>query len=255
MLMILKAGHSLFLLLSLAVVPADESSVAIPEPLAAFEPFVGAWKGMGIPAADRLKGWRESHNWAWRFERGRPVGLSWSLDANKILSAVQIDPDPVHKGRYLLTGKNAEGRQIRYAGSMDAAGRVFTFERADESRVQDGIQERIVIRMQASGARYTVWHETRSSGSSGWKRAIDVNLGRPEDALAAREADQGPKCIVTGGSASMTVSVAGRSLPICCTGCRDEVLADPEKYLRKFSVTGPKAEQTDQPAASESGKR
>ena len=34
----------------------------------------------------------------------------------------------------------------------------------------------------------------------------------------------------------MTVSYQGREFPICCTGCRDEFLESPEKYIKKASL-------------------
>ena len=40
----------------------------VPEAFAPFEYLIGSWKGNGVPSANRVRGWNESHAWAWRFE-------------------------------------------------------------------------------------------------------------------------------------------------------------------------------------------
>jgi YHS domain-containing protein len=40
-----------------------------------------------------------------------------------------------------------------------------------------------------------------------------------------------PECIVSGGAATMPVSYKGTTYYVCCSGCRDEFLANPEKYI------------------------
>ena len=39
-----------------------------------------------------------------------------------------------------------------------------------------------------------------------------------------------PECIVTGGAATIRVSYMGKEYFVCCTGCRDEFNATPEKF-------------------------
>jgi YHS domain-containing protein len=41
-----------------------------------------------------------------------------------------------------------------------------------------------------------------------------------------------PECIVSGGAASIAVSYQGKQYFVCCTGCRDEFNASPEKYVK-----------------------
>jgi len=51
----------------------------------------------------------------------------------------------------------------------------------------------------------------------------------------------------------MSVTYQGTSYPVCCTGCRDEFLENPEKYIKKASLMQ-KAEaakpKSDRPASS-----
>ncbi len=42
----------------------------------------------------------------------------------------------------------------------------------------------------------------------------------------------GPECIVSGGRGTIAVTHAGKTYHVCCSGCRDEFKADPEKYIK-----------------------
>lgn len=70
-----------------------------------------------------------------------------------------------------------------------------------------------------------------------FSRFIEVNQGKVGESFAAGAGGSNlPKCILTGGTATMSVSYQGKSYPICCTGCRDEFEADPEKYVKKAAL-------------------
>src|SRR4051794_11763475 len=69
---------------------ADSPALEIPEPFARFEHMIGSWKGTAVPAVNRLKGWPETHRWAWKFARGKPVGMSLELDGDRTLSEGQL---------------------------------------------------------------------------------------------------------------------------------------------------------------------
>ena len=85
-----------------------------------------------------------------------------------------------------------------------------------------------------------------------------MGLTKDGESLAgATAASAQPKCIVTGGAATMTMSYQGRTFPICCTGCRDEFNENPEKYIKKASLlaASPAAKSpTGQSAASSVGR-
>src|SRR5262249_35760543 len=66
----------------------------IPPPLAPFEYLVGSWKGRGVATADRVKGWPETHAWAWKFAKGQPIGLTLAFQGNKTLKDGEFTYDP-----------------------------------------------------------------------------------------------------------------------------------------------------------------
>ena len=60
----------------------------IPAPFAPFEYLVGRWNGQGVPKdnpAQQFRGWTETHTWAWMFAKGKPVGLTLTIEGGKIL--------------------------------------------------------------------------------------------------------------------------------------------------------------------------
>jgi YHS domain-containing protein len=206
----------------------------IPAPLAPFEYLIGGWKGTGVPKANPLKGWPEMHRWAWTFAKGEPVGLSLMLDGDKVLAKGRLTFDPEAK-TYRLEGTDPEGKPVAFAGTLDPKGRMLTLDREGSS--PEG-KERLILRLlPENGVRYVLWIDRQAPGSPRFARAVEVGLTKEGEAFAAGGgAADLPKCIITGGAASMTVSFEGKSYPICCSGCRDEFLDDPAKYIKKAAL-------------------
>jgi YHS domain-containing protein len=71
---------------------------------------------------------------------------------------------------------------------------------------------------------------------------IEVGLTKEGEQFAAGgSAADRPRCIITGGTATMTVSYQGKTYDICCTGCRDEFNDNPEKYVKKAALRAQQA--------------
>lgn len=218
-------------LAALATSADDSTGGDIPAPLAPFEHLVGAWKGMGIPAANRLKGWPEKHLWAWKFEKGTPVGLALSMEGDKTLTKGQLTFDPATK-KYRLEGTDAAGKPVVFTGSLDESGRALQLDR--EGPGAEAAHERLTIRLNSNQIRYTIWLDRKDAGAPQFARAVEINLGKEGESFAAGgSAADLPKCIITGGAATLSVSYEGKSYPLCCTGCRDEFMENPAKYVKK----------------------
>jgi YHS domain-containing protein len=197
--------------------------------------MIGSWKGQGIPTANRLKGWPEKHLWAWKFAKGVPVGMSLVLEGDKALTKAELTTDAASK-QYRLEGTDAEGKAVAYVGTYGgtSSSKMLTLDRVGDT--PNG-KERIVIWPYSNMIRYALWIEHQDPGAPQFKRAIEVGLTKEGEAFAAGgSAADLPKCILTGGAASMTVSYQGKSYPICCSGCRDEFNENPEKYAKKAAL-------------------
>ena len=214
---------------------AAEASIAdVPESLSPFAGLIGGWEGEGIPAADRLKGWHEVHRWAWSFTDGTPAALTFDWEGDKTLVKGRLAFDP-EAGRYTLAGTDPGGNEVMFTGTLDDEKQTLILDR--RGRLAGRVAQRLTIRLNDNGIRYTVWDDRKPNGVPRFAREIAVNLGKQGEAFAAGDAAQAlPKCILTGGAASMSVTYKGRSYPVCCSGCRDEFEADPEKYVKKAAA-------------------
>lgn len=227
------AGLVAGLLVGTALIAADPEDGEIPAAFAPFEYMVGSWKGTGVPTANRVRGWPEKHMWAWKFVKGKPVGMTVSLEGDKILTKGLLSYDAAGK-RYVLEGTDPDGKPVSFSGTLDAKGRTLTLDRAV---AKDQPRERLVMFPNSDQIRYTINHSQQEPGAPQFKVVTEIKLGKEGESFAAGgAATEGPKCILTGGAATMTVSYQGKTYPVCCTGCRDEFNDNPEKYVKKAAL-------------------
>ncbi len=215
-----------------AAVPVDE----VPAAFAPFEHMVGGWKGTAAPTANRVKGWAESHGWAWKFASGKPVGMTVTFEGDKTLARGQLTFDEAAR-KYHLDGTDPAGKPVAFLGSLSADGKTLTLDRVGAA--PEG-KDRLIIRPNSNKIRYTLQLDRQEPGAPQYRSVIGVGLTKEGESFAAGGGGADlPKCILTGGAASMTVSFGGKSYPVCCTGCRDEFNDNPEKYAKKADLARP----------------
>ena len=220
----------------------------VPAALLPFEHMIGGWKGTAKPASNPLKGWQESHGWAWKFEKGKPVGLTVTFDGDKTLAKGAISYDDSSK-KYKLDGTDPSGKPLTFLGSFGPDGKTLTFDRV--GAIPEG-KERLVVRPNSNKIRYTFQLDRQEPGAPQYKGVISVGLTKDGEAFAAGAGGADlPKCIMTGGAAGMTVSYQGKSYPICCTGCRDEFNDNPEKYAKLADLAARSNPDKDKPATKD----
>jgi len=238
----------------------DAQTRDIPPAFAPFEYLLGKWKGQGTSKDDpaqQFRGWTETHSWAWIFTKGKPAGLALTIDGGKFLSAGKLTYDADLK-RYRLEGTGPKPREtaIVFEGSLDRAGKLLVLDRVKPAggKGKDSDAIRISLRPNANFVRYTMAEDIKETASIQFKRKIEVGLTKEGESLAAgATTSDRPKCIVTGGAASMSLVHQGKSYPICCTGCLEEFNENPEKYLKKAALllsSQAGKSKTDQPASS-----
>ncbi len=236
---VLACGLTLIILAAATVAADDE----IPAPFARFEPMVGAWKGTAVPAANRLKGWPEKHAWAWKFAKGTPVGMTLTVEGGKVFTRGELTFDP-KTSRYTLAATDPARKPVVFSGGPTADNKSFVLERT----TPEG-KERLSIQSAGGGIRYVMKLDRQAVGAPQFKNAIEVGLTKEGESFAAGgEAANLPKCILTGGAATLTVTFNGKSYPVCCTGCRDEFNENPEKYVARAEARA--AAGTDKPATA-----
>ena len=229
---------------SLAFARDEQSDTReIPAAFAPFEYLIGAWKGQGMPkesGAQQFRGWTEKHAWAWVFTKGKPSGLSFTIEGGKVVASGKITFDPAKK-RYHLEGKTptAPGTPIAFEGKLDSTGKLLVLDRVASKKgpAADSGEMRITLRPNANFIRYTMTQDKKPAGSAVFSRTLEVGVTKEGETFAAGAATtERPKCIVTGGQATMSVTFEGKTFPLCCTGCLGEFNDNPQKYVKKAAL-------------------
>ncbi len=210
----------------------DEEGLVVPPGFEPFEQMIGGWKGQGIPAKNRLKGWPERHAWSWKFAGGKPVAMTVEMTKGKILAQALLTHE-AKEGGFRLEGKDPEGKSVSYTGKYNDSARSLSLLR--ENPPAEIGEERIDLALNDNKIRYSMRLFRKEPTAPQFALVIDANMGKEGESFAAGGAAADlPKCIVTGGAGTMTVSFDGKSFPICCSGCRDEFNESPEKYVKKY---------------------
>ena len=220
----------------------------VPPAFLPFEYLIGGWKGTAKPVANPLKGWQETHHWAWKFEKGKPIGLTVALEGDKTLAKGAISFDAASK-KYKLEGNDPAGKPVAFLGSFSADGKLLTLDRVGAT--PEG-KERLTLRPNGDKIRYTLNLERQEPGAPQFKGVISIGLTKEGESFAAGAGGADlPKCIMTGGAAGLTVSYLGKSYPVCCTGCRDEFNDNPEKYAKLAELAARNAPAKDKSASGD----
>ena len=226
-----------------AAVPDDTGPREIPEAFAPFEYLVGRWNGHGVPkdnSSQKFRGWDEKHTWAWKFAKGKPVGLTLGIEGGKILAGGTLTYDPSQK-IYRLDGiePGSAGAHLVFEGKLDKTGKHLELDHTEAGRGAGKTKGtmRLSVWPNANFIRYTMAHDLKEAGSVRFTHLYEIGLTKDGESLGGTgSAAERPKCIVTGGTATMTLSYQGRTFQICCSGCKDEFEENPEKYIKKASL-------------------
>ncbi len=218
-------------LTGISMLRADDAKES--ETPAAFEPFqhmVGPWKGQASPADNPIRGWTETHNWSWAFVDSKPVAMTLEFEGSKVFQQGRLTHEP-ESNQFRLEGTNPEDQPVVFVGQIDEQTRALTLDRLNPG--PEG-EQRLTIRPNANKIRYTFWVERKAPRAPQYSRVISANLGKEGVAFAAGgSASEGPECIVTGGSAALSITYQGQTYPLCCTGCREQFLESPARYVEK----------------------
>lgn len=197
--------------------------------LAALQPFVGSWRGVGQLRRGSNKGaWTEKAQWAWKFADGR-ASLVFDAPDAKYFASGKLLPGR-EEGTYDLTAQRRDvNDEVHFSGSVDKSGQLVLV--ADSDNAPSEAPARISIRTVADDDRLLVLYEKRLGGDR-FARLAEVGYTRRGASFAKGSGD--PECIVTGGLGTIEVSYEGKKYFVCCTGCRDLFNDDPEGVLADY---------------------
>jgi YHS domain-containing protein len=209
----------------LTAADATDTRSASQKALKRFNPLIGKWRGVGQPRRGSATGaWSEKSEWTWEFDKKKnSVAVRYKSAGTKLLADGIFGYDPGTR-RFTLQATFADKTRRRYTGRADATGTLILESTPDKKNQV----YRLTIR-QLNSKRTLVLHERRRTRSTFYTRVAGIGYTRSGTRLAA--ANTGPLCIVTEGRGTSKVSYKGKTYWVCCSGCRDAFLEDPEGIL------------------------
>jgi len=215
------------------------------KPKDALQPFnvlVGSWRGNGVPDSgtkeERLaNAWNETIAWEWKF-KGDDAWLELTFQKSKNFTKGELRYTPEKDAkesappRFTLTLTHIDKSTSTFVGIFtDKDNKVLTLTRADGPA---GEEQRMVFNLLHHN-RHLYRFETRPAGTTvAFTRKYQV--GATKEGVAFADVPKGPECIVSGGLGTIRVTYQGKDYWVCCSGCRDEFRADPEKYIKEAAA-------------------
>jgi hypothetical protein len=205
----------------------DGDKQSAKEALQALNDFIGTWKGTGgpdKPRPDPKETWNETVDWTWRFKRNDTF-LIMAVKSGKHFQSGELRflPD---KQRYQLTIAAKDKKQV-FEGELKDE--ILTLERLDPDKKET---QRIKMNLAGDGVRFILRYERKPAGRSVYVRDYQLACTKEGESLGARE--KKVECVVSGGLGKIPVSFKGTTYYVCCSGCKDAFLENPEKYIKEF---------------------
>ncbi len=243
---------------------SNAPSQAAKDALKRFNHLIGGWRGVGQPRRGSASGaWSEKANWTWQFATAKPatkdkkpsgqgasVSIRFKSSGSKLIvdgifgynpakRLFTLEATMADKTKRSYTGKSGKGGSLVFESNLDKKGQVH----------------RLTVRT-INTKRTLILHERRRKSSTFYTRVAGIGYTRSGTRLAA--ANNGPLCIVSEGKGTSKVSYKGKTYWVCCSGCRDAFLDDPEGVLadarKRTAERKQKAQQkTESKAKQETG--
>jgi hypothetical protein len=223
---------------TLPVYQCDTPKTVTPkEALQPFNILVGSWRGSGAPEGtteERLAGaWTETITWEWKF-KDQDAWLTVTFTKGKHFSKGELRYTPdkdAKEPRFTLVLITSDKTTATFVGGLDEKGKTLTLTRTDGPAKEE---QRLVFSLLHHN-RHLYRLDTRPANTTVAFTKV-YQVGATKEGVAFADVPKGPECIVSGGVGTMTVVYKGKTYYVCCSGCRDEFKADPEKYIKEAEL-------------------
>jgi hypothetical protein len=216
-----------------AAVAADKADEATPKAaLQALNEFIGSWKGNGSPDKPKPASkdlWNENVSWSWRF-KGDDVWLLMDIKDGKYWKTGELRFVPAKKKYQLTLTDKAEKQQV-FEGDYNPDNATLTLERVDPSSKET---QQIKMNTTAEGVRFNFYFARKPDGRTLFNKDYLVAYNKEGESLGAKEKKN--ECVVSGGVGTMAVSYKGTTYYVCCSGCKDAFMENPEKYIKEYEA-------------------
>jgi len=210
--------------------PADAEKAK--KALQEVQDFIGLWNLEGTQKdGARTIAWNEKVTWGWKFKDGDAwITVEFAPAKGKgdpkVYTAGTLRFDPAKK-KYVLTLATVNKTEQVFEGDLGKNGGLVLTRKDAKS----GDVFRLTLNTLAEGVRFQLRYERQEGGKGPYESLFAMNGSKDGESFAGGGVKK-PECIVSGGAANIAVSIAGKTYYVCCTGCRDELLANPDKYIK-----------------------
>jgi hypothetical protein len=202
------------------------------EALEPFQSLVGGWRGVGQPRrGSNVGAWSETAEWIWDLKDEQGPALCVSFAEGKQLRSARLRWDP-REEQYVLDGDYADNTSRRFTGRRNGNRLVL------ETIADDETTHQVTLTL-LNEKRTLLLYQVRTAKGTQFNRVAEVGYTRAGTKLA-EEGITGRECIVTGGLGSIQVEYRGKSYWVCCTGCREAFLDDPDGILAEAAARAKK---------------
>ncbi len=198
------------------------------EALQAFNTLIGEWKGTGLPMGKLPQVprgfWIETQNWSWKF-KDEDAWLTVRFVDGQFFRKGELKYLP-NKKEYQLTLETTDKKEQTFTGKFKDKKLTLLRDNPPEKENQ-----RLIFHLLHPN-RFVYYYNTLPEGRTLWKQVYKV--GTTRQGVPFAQGSGQPQCIVSGGLGTMQVMYKGQTYYVCCSGCRDEFEANPEKYVKEF---------------------
>lgn len=192
--------------------------------------LIGTWKATGYPEGvskdERAVGmWTETITWGWAF-KGNEAWLTVLFQKGKHFERGELRFSNDRISPFRLTLTTPDKKTQAYAGRL--LDKSLTLERVGGPADQE---QRLVFSLLHHN-RHLYRFESRPTGSA-LAYTKQYQVGATKEGVPFADVPKGPECVVSGGLGTSKVSFMGKDYYVCCSGCRDEFKANPEKYAKE----------------------
>jgi len=223
--------------------PVDEQSIV--QAMQPFNVLLGEWSGK---TKKQFEGFAkiDSQKWVWDYKTDREhpsvafasekniyfhhAWLTYAAD-KKVFRLTVEDPE---KEKRVLEGTWTDGGEPKQ--ESDGKKMQWTYKlQLTQVEPPDGDLLRVDFFLRENN-EYMVTLFRKPAKSMQFMQVDVVRAQREGTSFAVADSDNpGPKCIVSGGLGTMTVTHNGKSYPVCCSGCKAAFEEDPERWLAKLA--------------------
>jgi len=215
--------------------------------LAQLQPFqvlLGNWRWVTQKKFGNFPKTGEDARWIWDFQKksGHPALVARSDDHPyfRELALLSLGDDQYEARAQLVDGASRvlkgtwlDGHEPRETADGKILQRTFKLA-LDQVTPEEGDQWQMTLNL-LDNDQYLVEIKRRASASATPQGFDTIRQQRIGTSFAVAQSDNpGPKCIVSGGLGTMTVSFDGKNYPVCCSGCASAFNDDPQRWLTRL---------------------